>query len=154
MSQEDAVFFRTLTWGMGLLTLFFVAIIILARVVTADEGAGVDERQRAAIEECIAPVGQVSVGSVQVAAASGAAAAADPKQTYQQACFACHGTGAAGAPKLGDKGAWSARITKGNATLYDNAIKGFKGMPPKGGRADLSDDTVKAVVDFMVAESK
>ena len=154
MSQEDAVFFRTLGWVMGLLTLFFIAIIILARVVTAGEGADVDERQRAAIEERIAPVGQVSVGSVQVAAASGAAAAADPKQTYQQACFACHGTGAAGAPKLGDKGAWSARITKGNATLYDNAIKGFKGMPPKGGRADLSDDTVKAVVDFMVAESK
>lgn len=154
MSQEDAAFFRTLTWVMGLLTLFFIAIIILARVVTANEGANVDERQRAAIEKRIKPVGQVSVGSVQVAAASAAAAPADPKQTYQQACFACHGTGAAGAPKLGDKGAWSARIAQGNATLYDHAIKGFKGMPPKGGRADLSDDTIKAVVDFMVAEAK
>jgi len=87
-----------------------------------------------------------------------AQANANGQQTYQQACFACHGTGAAGAPKLGDKAAWADRIAQGNDTLYKHAIEGFKGakgfMPAKGGRADLSDDAVKAAVDYMVAESK
>jgi len=82
---------------------------------------------------------------------------ADAKKDYQAACFACHGTGAAGAPKTGDKAEWKARIAQGNATLYKNAIKGFKGkkgfMPAKGG-SSLSDDAVKAVVDFMVNGSK
>ena len=83
---------------------------------------------------------------------------ADGQKTYQAACFACHGTGAAGAPKTGDKAGWKARIAQGNETLYEHAIKGFKGskgfMPAKGGRADLSDADVKAAVDHMVAQSK
>jgi len=83
---------------------------------------------------------------------------ADGKATYQQTCFACHGTGAAGAPKAGDKAAWAPHIAKGKATLYKHAIHGFKGtkgfMPAKGGRTDLSDDTVKAAVDYMVSISK
>jgi cytochrome c5 len=83
---------------------------------------------------------------------------ADGQKTYQAACFACHGTGAAGAPKTGDKAAWADRIKQGNDKMYEHAIKGFKGakgvMPAKGGRADLSDDAVKAAVDYMVAQSK
>lgn len=155
MSHEDAAFMRTLSLVMGLLTVFFFVIIILARVVTAAEGTKMDERQQAAIQDRIAPVGQVSVGATAVASAPAAGAAADPKATFQSACFACHGTGAAGAPKLGDKAAWKPRIAKGKDALYHSALNGTaKGMPPKGGRADLSDDTIKAVVDFMVAESK
>ena len=88
----------------------------------------------------------------------GSVAHANGQKTYQAACFACHGTGAAGAPKTGDKAAWADRIKAGNATLYEHAIKGYKGskgfMPAKGGRADLSDDAVKAAVDHMVAQSK
>lgn len=83
---------------------------------------------------------------------------ADGKATYQQVCFACHGTGAAGAPKIGDKAAWKSHIAKGKPTLYKHAIHGFKGskgfMPAKGGRTDLSDDQVKAAVDYMVSMSK
>jgi len=82
---------------------------------------------------------------------------ANGQKDYQTACFACHGTGAAGAPKVGDKAAWKARIAQGNATLYTHAIKGFKGkkgfMPAKGG-SSLSDSAVKAVVDYMVKNSK
>ena len=84
--------------------------------------------------------------------------AEDGKKIYDQACFACHNTGAANAPKIGDKAEWKARIAKGNDTLYQNAIKGGgfgKGfMPAKGGRSDLSDAAVKAAVDYMVAQSK
>lgn len=80
------------------------------------------------------------------------------KTVFQQACFACHGTGAAGAPKLGDKAAWKSRIAKGIATLDTHAIKGFQGssgvMPAKGGRMDLSDADVKAAVAYMVEQSK
>ncbi len=78
--------------------------------------------------------------------------------TYQQACFACHGTGAAGAPKLGDKAAWKSRIAQGMATLQEHALKGYKGktgfMPAKGGRADLSDAAVKAAIQYMVDQAK
>ena len=84
--------------------------------------------------------------------------AADGQQVYQQACFACHGTGAAGAPKLGDKANWAPRIKQGMKVLSEHAIKGYQGksgvMPPKGGRTDLSDDDVKAAVTYMVDQSK
>ena len=82
---------------------------------------------------------------------------ANGQKDYQTACFACHGTGAAGAPKVGDKAEWKARIAQGNETLYTHAIKGYKGkkgfMPAKGG-SSLSDDAVKAAVDYMVKGSK
>jgi len=91
------------------------------------------------------------LGAVNVQADEG-------QKTYQTACFACHGTGAAGAPKLADKAAWKARIAQGMGKLNDHAIKGFKGqtgfMPAKGGRADLSDAAVKAAVKYMVDQSK
>jgi cytochrome c5 len=83
---------------------------------------------------------------------------ADGKATFQQACFACHGTGAAGAPKIGDKAAWKDRIAKGKDTLHKHALKGFTGkkgvMPAKGGRTDLKDADVMAAVDYMVSQSK
>jgi cytochrome c5 len=63
-------------------------------------------------------------------------------------------SGAAGSPKLGDKGAWGPRIAAGMDSLYNNALKGKGGMPPKGGRMELSDDDVKAAVAYMVEQSK
>jgi len=75
-------------------------------------------------------------------------------RTYRTACAACHMTGAAGAPKTGDKAAWKARIAAGMDTLVTNAIKGKGAMPPKGGRPNLTDAQVKAVVAYMVGESK
>ena len=85
--------------------------------------------------------------------AAPAATADAGKATYDTACFACHGTGAAGAPILGNKDAWAARVGKGSDTLYSNAINGINAMPPKGGAVSLSDDQVKAVVDYMVGQS-
>lgn len=80
------------------------------------------------------------------------------KEVYDAACFICHASGVAGAPKFGDADAWSTRAAKGMDTLYEHSIKGFMGenglMPPKGGRPDFSDDDVKAAVDYMVNESK
>lgn len=75
-------------------------------------------------------------------------------RTYRTACAACHDTGAAGAPKTGDKAAWKARIATGMDTLVKNAINGIGAMPAKGGRPNLTDAQIKAVVAYMVKESK
>lgn len=80
------------------------------------------------------------------------------KEVYDSACFICHATGVAGAPKIGDVDNWAPRISQGAETLYSRAVKGFMGesglMPPKGGRMDFSDDDVNAAVDYMVTESQ
>ena len=80
------------------------------------------------------------------------------ESVYKGSCFACHSTGAAGAPKLGDKSAWEARIAKGNAVLSQHALEGFKGtagyMPPKGGYSHLSDQEVKLAVEYMVSQAQ
>jgi len=127
--------------------------ILIARTLTAKSPDAIanDPMYQAALLERIRPVGEVSTG-----ASSGASAGAvmSGDKVYQSACFACHGTGAAGAPKYGDKVAWKARISKGIATLISHALKGFNGMPAKGGRTDLSDDAVKAAVKHMVDGSK
>ena len=88
---------------------------------------------------------------VSVSVAGGAKKA---KSIYDASCAACHGSGVAGAPKLGDKQAWAPRIKAGNATLYNGALKGKNAMPAKGGNPALSDADVKAVVDYMVSQSK
>src|SRR6476469_7335764 len=49
------------------------------------------------------------------------------KSTYDSVCTACHGSGVAGAPKFGDKGAWGPRIAKGKDVLYEHALKGLLG---------------------------
>src|SRR3990172_8212935 len=81
---------------------------------------------------------------------STANAASDGKAVYNGSCVACHGSGVAGAPKLGDKAAWKNRIAQGGDTLYQHALKGYQGksgfMPPKGGNAGLPDVDIKAAV--------
>ena len=151
--QEDRNVLKMLMVVVGALVGFFVVLVILAQIVagmkTTDEG--VDKMVEKSIVDRIKPFGEVNVGSAPVAVAS---SGADGKGTYTASCAACHATGAAGAPKLGDKGAWKARIAQGNDTLFDHAINGFKGMPPKGGNASLSDDAVKAAVTYMIDGSK
>ena len=87
--------------------------------------------------------------------AAGAQAADNAKAeaAYKATCMACHGAGVLGAPKVGDKDAWKARVAKGKPAVYTNAINGFKMMPPKGGNPALKDDEVKAVVDYMIGKS-
>ena len=91
---------------------------------------------------------------ISIVLATSAVALADGESTYKDACAVCHAAGIAGAPKLGDKAAWAPRIATGNDALYTTALKGKGAMPAKGGRAEISDDDIKAVVDYMVAQSK
>jgi cytochrome c5 len=102
------------------------------------------------------PASAVTPPPATSAAAAPVADAGGPekiKAIYTASCAACHTTGAAGAPKLGDSAAWSPRIKAGNEALYNSALKGKNAMPPKGGNASLSDADVKAVVDYMVSQS-
>jgi cytochrome c5 len=86
-------------------------------------------------------------------AAAAPAKAADGKSTYDTTCMACHSTGAAGAPKLGDKAAWKPRLAQGINALHAAALKGKGAMPPKGGNPSLTDDEVARAVAFMANQS-
>lgn len=80
------------------------------------------------------------------------------KSVYNKTCALCHAAGVAGAPKPGDKADWAPRLAQGMDTVYKHAIEGFNGakgaMPARGGGASLTDEQVKAAVDFMVDQSK
>ncbi|MCX8146733.1 MAG: c-type cytochrome [Azovibrio sp.] len=94
---------------------------------------------------------------LKLAGAADASANAGPKDgptVYASVCAACHDSGAAGAPKIGDKAAWAARIATGKNALYQSALGGKGAMPPKGGAASLSDDEIKAAVDYLVGKAK
>lgn len=85
------------------------------------------------------------------------ATATSGQDVYDSACQMCHGSGAAGAPIPGDTAAWTSRIAQGVDVLHDHAINGYMGsagfMPPKGARADLSDDEVRAAVIYMTSDT-
>jgi cytochrome c5 len=98
-----------------------------------------------------------SIAILLIAAfAGGSAVAADMakgEKVYKATCLACHATGVLGAPKFGDKAAWTPRVAKGANVLYTDAMNGFKMMPPRGGNASLKDDEIRAAVDFMMAKA-
>ncbi|WP_019671883.1 c-type cytochrome [Psychrobacter lutiphocae] len=92
---------------------------------------------------------------ITLTASAGASADGEPrdgKAVYDAICHTCHAAGIAGAPKVGDAGAWGPRIAQGTATLYDHAINGLNAMPARGG-ADIPDEEVQNAVDYMVGES-
>jgi cytochrome c5 len=75
-------------------------------------------------------------------------------QVFGSVCFACHTTGAAGAPKIGDKAAWAPRLAQGNAALLAHALHGFNAMPAKGGCATCSDADIDAAVAYIESKSR
>jgi len=91
-------------------------------------------------------------GALLVAGQS--AQAAEPQAVYASTCAACHASGVANAPKLGDAAEWQRRLQRGGeSALIETAIKGRGAMPPKGGNAALSDADVRATVLFMLSQS-
>ena len=82
-----------------------------------------------------------------------AAGGADGKKVYEASCQACHGGAVPGIPHVGKKEDWAPRIKQGKDTLHKHALEGFNAMPAKGGNSSLSDDEVKAAVDYMANQS-
>jgi cytochrome c5 len=91
----------------------------------------------------------VPVSRVEAASSGAPRALRAGQQVYAGLCVACHGAGVAGAPKVGDKTQWHARIAQGFDTLVKHATEGYKGMPPKGGGADLDPQEVARAVAWM-----
>jgi cytochrome c5 len=113
----------------------------------------INERLTPSAKVCMEGDSTCQGASTSAPAPTQVAAAQTPEQTYQTKCMACHGTGAAGAPKVGDEAAWKARAEKGIDTLVKNAISGVNAMPPKGMCMDCSDADIKAVVEYMISQS-
>jgi len=167
-AAQDRKFFDTFMLVLGILAAVTIGLLVLAGIVSDRTAKVFHEQDPLKQEETldrIAPVARVAVAGQDNSAlaaptAAPAAAAADlpGDQVYQQVCTACHGEGVAGAPKTGDHATWAPRIAQGADTLHKHAIEGFQGktgfMPPKGGRTDLSDQSVINAVDYMTSQVK
>ena len=112
-----------------------------------------------AIAERIRPAGTVCVtGEECGVVAEEVVADAGPRsgqQVYETACAACHATGAAGAPRLGDASAWAARLSdKGRSALVANTVSGIGAMPAMGMCMDCDEDEIAAAVDYILEQSR
>lgn len=109
-------------------------------------------------KDSAAPAAAPAPGAATAPAAPAVAENTVGKSVFGKVCAMCHAVGAAGAPKPGDKADWAPRIAQGNDMLYKHAIEGFTGakglMPARGANATLTDDEVKAAVDFMADQSR
>lgn len=117
---------------------------------TPEAEAATEEKAEEATQEPAAEVKQEATETVAAAAPSWAGI--DGEKVYRGLCFSCHDMGVAQAPVLGKATAWEARIAAGMDALYENSIKGKGIMPAKGGNPNLSDDEIKAAVDWMVSQ--
>ncbi len=166
MSQEqDRAFFKNFSFIMiGLAALMAIFMILGISFGGISESP---EKATAEVMENTAPVGKVQIegdepeAPAMVESTEMAAAEKDDagKTTYGSICVACHGSGIPGIPQLGDASAWAPLIAQGNDILYEHAINGYTGssgmpMPAKGGNPSLSDDDVKAAVDYIVSSSQ
>lgn len=161
MKDQDSIFFRNFSMLLGFLVAFTIVLAFVSHYMHNDVLA-VDEmtKDRSEVAKLIEPVAKVNTGGAMVVkeevkeVAIAFEGSTDGKMIYENVCTACHGTGAGGAPKL-EAAAWATRLPKGIDTLVSHAINGFQGtvgfMPARGGRADLSDEQVKATVEFMTS---
>lgn len=132
----------------------------VVHLANAAGGKFAEPQAPAAADAAAAPAAEAAPTAAPAAApvAAAPAAAAVPvagagEALYKQACSVCHAAGVAGAPKFGDKAAWSARVGLGLDGLTTSAIKGKNAMPPKGG-STASDADIKAAVEYMLTAVK
>ncbi len=137
---------------LGFLVPVLGAALLAYLVVTGSKKIDNDQTsiEASAVAARIKPVADVAIAESDGGAAK---AAQTGEQVVQQYCAACHMTGAAGAPKIGDKGAWTKRIAAGLDQLLKNAVAGKGAMPPRGGAADLSDNELAGAIVHMANQS-
>jgi len=123
---------------------FIPLIIILLLMVFVNNGKRVDSSP--STDQLIRPVAQLNFHD-----ASAPHELKTGEEVYKSVCSACHGTGAAGAPKFGDTAAWAPRIAKGYDALMVSALKGKNAMPARGGSSpdDISDYEIGRAVVYM-----
>ncbi len=137
---------------IGFFLVTVLGIILLVSFVTTTKltGAGTDSQSAEAIAARVRPVAEEGF-TLKDANAPKVFLAADA--VYSANCAACHTSGAAGAPKMGDAGAWGARIAQGYDTLVKHAVEGIRAMPAKGGNPDLDDIEVARAVVYMANQA-
>jgi len=138
-------------------TAYLVEPVMEVPEIGGDEAASEGEEATANAESSEETSGEVTETASTDAEAQGSGNAdsgLDGEALFSSSgCVACHASGAAGAPVLGNVEAWGPRLEKGAEALYASAINGIGVMPPKGG-SSASDDEVKAVVDYMISEAE
>ncbi len=149
------------SWKQPLKSAGNKAAILVAAVLISGTAAAITDEQRLEIQERIKPHGQVCLQGDSTCGEAGASALAgvvdrSGEEVYNAACVACHSTGAAGAPKVGDVAAWTERLAKGRDMLHQSGLNGVAGtgMIAKGGCMSCSDDEIIAAVDYMVDSSQ
>ena len=167
MRNYDLEFLKHFSMVIGFLVLLTLGLILGSMYLHGTLPGEVDPKAAARTEARIAPAGAVYAGATGAAAQQAAAAAAaasaasevayggttDGAVIFDQLCAGCHKSGAGGAPTM-VKAQWTARIAQGTELLHKHAIEGFTGaagvMPAKGGNPALTDEQVKATVDWMI----
>ena len=172
MRNYDLVFLKHFSMVIGFLVVVSLALLVFAHYLNGVIPPEVSPTAARATQARIAPAGEVyagATGAASQAAAQAAAAAAAASQVaydgtldgsviFNNLCTGCHTAGVGGAPTM-DQAHWSARIAQGTETLYKHAIEGYTGpdggiMPPKGGNPALTDEQVKATVDWILDNLK
>ncbi|HJV03063.1 MAG TPA: c-type cytochrome [Burkholderiaceae bacterium] len=125
-----------------------IIIVLLVQYVTSDKKVGAGSAGQTA-EAIAARLRPVADDGFTFKDASGPKQLMTGEAVYTAICSACHTSGAAGSPKFGDTGAWSARISQGYSTLVAHATSGIRAMPAKGGNPDLDDVEVARAVVYM-----
>ncbi len=172
MRNHDLVFLKHFSQVIALLVGITIALILLGIYINGLKPPEANPVAEAATLARIQPAGAVFAGATGAAAQAAAAQAAadaakgqvayggslDGSVIFGNLCTGCHTAGVAKAPKL-EKAAWAARIAQGVETLHSHAINGYNGpdggmMPARGGNPALSDEQVKATVDWMLTQLK
>ncbi len=158
--QTDKAFIRNVSIVLLILVVFTATIIYLARDFGFLETGDNNPSRDVIAAERIKPVADVYTGEEGAAAIEAAVAETAPAPTaafdgsldvemiYNTVCAACHATGVAEAPIPGSE-QMAQRAEKGMEVLMQTALNGLNAMPARGGRPDLSDEQIQAVVEFM-----
>jgi cytochrome c5 len=132
----------------GFFLVIVIGIILLVSFATSSKltGAGTESQSPEAVAQRLQPVAEQGYTLKDVNAPK---TLLSGEAIYTSTCAACHGTGAAGAPKSGDAAAWGPRIAQGYDTLLQHAVQGIRAMPAKGGNVDLDNIEVARAVVYM-----
>ena len=131
-----------------------VVAIVLTLIIWPLSMLGKGDTSSGSVDEAELRVQPIARVEMQKAVAVSDGKPRDGATVYNTICMACHAAGLAGAPKTGDKAAWAPRIATGLEALLKSATNGKNAMPARGGATNLSDDELKAAVEYLVGQSK
>jgi len=160
-SQDDRAFLRQFSGVIAGFMLLTVSLIFLARHIQPEPNADANPSQMLLAEQRVLPVGAVRAGEEGAAALAEAQTAAvaavpatdgvvDGEAVYNGLCKTCHETGVAGAPVAKTDQFGTRLAEKGLETLVQDAINGLNAMPPRGGNPSLTDEQIKAAIEYML----